>query len=504
MNNIDFTIPQRQSNKGLVLFFALTLKNFVRALWPIMILVLYKFIFNDKPIANDKLFAVYIFYIAIAVILLLIAANTILYFMNFYFYIKNDELIIEKGYLKKVKITIPLDKIQTINTSQNLLQQFLKVVTLEIDTAGSSQKEAKFISLTKETAQALQQKLSEYSITNHEKDDTAESFATHEKKTIIQLGTNDLIKIGISENHLKSMLVIFVFINGIYQQIRDIFRNAVDSASSQAGGILENSGAIFITVMVIICLLLLITFSVLLVILRYFDLNFSRQDGAFILKSGLINKKDIIIPFSKIQVITWSTNPIRKMMDFVSVHIIQASNEDLNKKQAIIIPGCNQSHLAKIQNEIFPQTQTTDWTSHKTHPMFFVRLWMIRICIVAIPLMLMAFYYWQTYAIIGAWVIISGGLSYVSYTKRYLKINTELLQISKGCIGQEFSMMFNFKIQTIKYNQTIFQRRRKTASISILTSGGKKLRIPFIHEQVAIELYNYLLYCTESTDKKWM
>ena len=497
MNNIDFSIPQRQSPKGLILFFAVTLKNIVKAIWPVAIL----FLFKHNSLDTSKLF---IAYTIIGIILVLVVANTILYFMNFYFYIRNNELFIEKGFLKKVKIIIPLDKIQTINTRQNLLQQFLKVVTLEIDTAGSSQKEARFISLTRETADALQETLSVVSNDNNEQIETEESGPIPKKRTILHLNTIDLIKVGFSENHLKSLVVIYLFVNGIYQQLRDIFKNAVDSASNQAGGFIENSGAIFITIMLIISLLLLIAFSILLVILRYFDLRFSRQDGAFVLKSGLINKKDILIPFSKIQVISWSSNPLRKLMDFVSVHIIQASNEDLNKKQAIIIPGCNKTHLATIQNELFPQTQATDWTTHKSHPMFFVRLWIIRVCIIAIPLLIAFFYDWQTYAIIGTWVIISGFLSYVSYTRRYLKINTELLQLSKGCIGQHFSMMFNFKIQTITYNQTIFQRRRKTASISIFTSGGMRLRIPYLQEQVAMELYNYLLYCTESTIKKWM
>jgi putative membrane protein len=278
----------------------------------------------------------------------------------------------------------------------------------------------------------------------------------------------------------------------------------VDAASDQAGGFLENSGTFFITFLVIFSLLMLIIFSVLLVILKYFDLDFSRQDGAFVLKSGLLNKKDIIIPYSKIQIVSWETNPIRKWMNFVSVHITQASNSNIHKKQAIIIPGCNNNNLQTIQNEIFPITNTNEWTRHLSHPIYFIRLWIFRIFLVAIPLVIIFYEFWYIYVFIGAWVIISAFLSYLSYKKRYFNINTQMLYTAKGTIEQEFSLFFNFKIQTIKFKQTYFQRRRKLASISIYISGGKRIKIPYIDDKLATELYNYLLYCVESNDKKWM
>ncbi len=497
MNNIDFSIPQRQSWRGLILFFSISLKNIIKTIWPVVIL----FLFKQNSINEGRLIIVYLI---IAFIFILIAVNTILYFMNFFFYIKENELIIEKGFLKKVKILIPLDKIQTINTKQNIIQQFLKVVTLEIDTAGSSQKEAKFISLTKETADDLQKYLSEFSAIKNQ--DFAETENADHKinKSIINLSVTDLFKIGLSENHLKSLVLIYLFLSGIYQQLKDVFSNAVDVASKQAGGFIENSGIFFISFLIMISLLLLIAFSILMVILKYFDLKFSRQEGAFLLRSGLLNKKDILIPYSKIQIISWSSNPIRQIMNFVSVHIVQASNVDLNKKQAIIIPGCRQDHLKNIQKEIFMNNQDVEWTLHKSHPVFFYRLWIIRVLILAIPIILLLFEFWQTYLIVGIWVVISGIFTYVSYTKRCLKINKNLLMISKGCVGQEFSMMFNFKIQCVKYNQTFFQRRRKTASVSVYTSGGKTLYIPYLQQDIALQLYDYLLYCTESSKEKWM
>jgi putative membrane protein len=122
----------------------------------------------------------------------------------------------------------------------------------------------------------------------------------------------------------------------------------------------------------------------------------------------------------------------------------------------------------------------------------------------AIPAVIFFYTHWQTYVIIGSWIIVSAFFSYLSYKKRYFKISPQMLQTAKGTIEHEFSRILNFKIQTIKYKQTFFQRRRNLASISINISGGKSIKIPYVHEELATELYNYLLYCTESSNKKWM
>jgi len=497
MNKLDFSLPQRQSPKGVILFFGLSLKKIFKLLWPILVL----FLLKSKTIDDQKQL---IIYTVIFVFVLILILNAVLSYLNFYFYIKDNEFVVEKGYLKKIKLTIPLDRIQTINTRQNFIQQLLNVVALEIDTAGSSQQELKFHALTKEVAEGLQLKLSAFAFIHRNSDIPDENTEEPQRKTILQLSTTDLIKVGISENHIKSLLVIYLFVNGIYQQLHDFFKTTLDAASGQASGIIQNSGVLLITILAIFFLLMLIFFSVLLVILQYFDLNFSRQQGAFILKSGLLNKKDVLIPYSKIQIISWETNPIRKWLNFVSVHITQASNTHVKKKQAIIIPGCNSLHLQDIKSEIFPVSDTSEWIRHLSHPMYFIRLWIFRIFIVAIPLIIIFYEFWYIFVFIGAWIIISAFLSYLSYKKRYFIIHPQILLTAKGTIEQEFSQFFNFKIQTIKFRQSFFQRRRNIASIIVYISGGKRIKIPYIHEVLAIELYNYLLYCTESTNKKWM
>ena len=60
-----------------------------------------------------------------------------------------------------------------------------------------------------------------------------------------------------------------------------------------------------------------------------------------------------------------------------------------------------------------------------------------------------------------------------------------------------------FKIQSVEFRQTIFQKRRKLASLHLMNAAGS-MTIPYINALMAKQIYDYLLYHTEVSKKKWM
>jgi putative membrane protein len=60
-----------------------------------------------------------------------------------------------------------------------------------------------------------------------------------------------------------------------------------------------------------------------------------------------------------------------------------------------------------------------------------------------------------------------------------------------------------YKIQAVEFRQTIFQKRRKLASLHLMNAAGT-MTIPFIDETLAKQIYDYLLYHTEVSKRKWM
>ena len=149
MKNLELYNPQRQSVKGIVLFFFQAIRVFFKTFWPLMLV----FIVNNEKLADILIYI----YIGTGILAAIFIVHSILHYLYFYFQFTENEFVITKGYLKKVRIAIPYERIQSVNSKQNILQQLLKVQTIEIDTAGSSKKEVQLIAIDSETAILLQE-----------------------------------------------------------------------------------------------------------------------------------------------------------------------------------------------------------------------------------------------------------------------------------------------------------------------------------------------------------
>jgi putative membrane protein len=82
-------------------------------------------------------------------------------------------------------------------------------------------------------------------------------------------------------------------------------------------------------------------------------------------------------------------------------------------------------------------------------------------------------------------------------------MNNEQIIVSKGAISHQWTQMELHKIQAVEIRQSIFQKKRSLSNLSIMNASGS-ITIPFIDETVAKQIYNYLLYHTEVSKKKWM
>ncbi|NLO68446.1 MAG: PH domain-containing protein, partial [Bacteroidales bacterium] len=132
MSKIDFSRPQRQSAKGLVLIFLQEGRKLIKTFWPVLVAI----VFTNKT--RNRWLEVAAFLLTGLVLTLI---HTILYYLTFKFHIENGQFILRKGYIKRKTLTIPFDRIQNVNTRQSILQQVFGVMSLEIDTAGTDQKE---------------------------------------------------------------------------------------------------------------------------------------------------------------------------------------------------------------------------------------------------------------------------------------------------------------------------------------------------------------------------
>ena len=153
MKQINFDLPQRQSVIGIIVLFTDVFQNIIRAIIPLIAIWIFKF---------DQINKIYLF-LALFILIAIISIVAYIQFINFTFYIdtKKNEFIINKGVFNKTKIVIQLNKIQQVNINQSFIQKIIKVYSLDVDTAGSSNKEVNIRAISKQLADALKTKLLE-------------------------------------------------------------------------------------------------------------------------------------------------------------------------------------------------------------------------------------------------------------------------------------------------------------------------------------------------------
>ena len=150
MNN-QFNSPQKQSSIGVVVMFFDTIRHFIKALWPIIVVWLLKF---------DEINKLYLILGTLLTIVVFVVVSYLKY-INFTFYIddKNNEFIVNEGIFSKTKTTIQLNKIQQVNINQSFIQKIIGVFSVDVDTAGSQKKEGNIRAISHELALSLKASL---------------------------------------------------------------------------------------------------------------------------------------------------------------------------------------------------------------------------------------------------------------------------------------------------------------------------------------------------------
>jgi len=266
MEKSNFNKPQRQSAVGIVVLFGDTFQSIVRAIIPLVAIWLFKF----EQIS--KIFLV----LGVLAVIAVVAIIAYIQYLNFTFYIddENDEFIINKGVINKTKIVIQLNKIQQVNINQSLIQRIIGVHALDVDTAGSSNKEVKIRAISHELAVSLKAKLLENEGQKQFVSDN-DSVEENVENTIIQISFSSLVKVGLTSKYGRTFAVLLAFFATIYENFQQWSRSGVENKIDNY----LNATAAMISVSVIVfgLLILILVINLGRTLIRYFDFIIGKQ-----------------------------------------------------------------------------------------------------------------------------------------------------------------------------------------------------------------------------------
>ncbi|MCC9043250.1 PH domain-containing protein [Myroides sp. M-43] len=496
MRQSNFYRPTRQATIGIIANFLNALQKIVRAFVPLLIV----FFVNKRMELPVSIWGLMIFG---GVISLGIAY---LSYRNFLFYIdkETNSFIIQKGIVNKSKVTIQLDKIQQVNLNQSFINRMINVYSVEIDSAGSKDKEATIPSMSLVDANALK-----YILLNSTNSNCAiENNSVQEESFIRRISVLTLFKVGMTANYLYTLGAILLFFNMLYDTLINKFA-IQEYVNTDEVNTYVNRGipAVVIFYVIILMVIIVLIVNVSRTFLKFWDFKVVLSKGTLLLSHGLLSTRNTIIRPNRVQKIEIVQNYLQSLLDICILKISQVSGEDTdNRRSGLQIPGCSVSE----KNELFSILMKKGEIEYSTILRYNYRYLGFRIFVfIGIPVAVFSLLFIQEFtvstfvSIIFVYSLVVGLALLRLYRVGRLYVSDSFIVIRKGIWDISYSYIQPHKIQKVVLSQLWWQQSSDIGSLVIYTAGGR-MKFSTTNYNELVKLRDKWLYQVESTSLNWM
>jgi len=499
METTNFSTPMRQSQKGIIVIFGVQVYKVIKNTFIPLLLLVISIIRKGKT--NDTIL---FFGIAgILAILLIVLTITILKYRNFKFHVSEHNFHLTSGVINKDNTIIPKTKIQNVSIRQNVIQQIINVVSVNIETAGDDKSEIEINALDKATASALKEQLLVSQISQN---GIVENPTIAEPDVYFKASVKRLFLEGVTQNHLRSFGIMVAFLIGIYTQIRDVVKdlNIAESYSDYMAFDETTILAILFTnfIIVIVVVLISVLFSMIRTFIANYDLRVVEKYNTVEINKGLLQKISLALVPSRIQNIIISTNRLKRYFGLNTLYIKQAMMAKKQQKQLSIV-ALGQEQIQYLTHKLIANLNFDIQRFKPTN--YYIRIMVLRALIITTLINLTCVLFFGILGLSCNIIVIPFSIFYIyiTYHKSYYYLNNNQVFLGSGFIDTITNILEIHKIQVVKIKQSFFQKRRAVASV-IISTASKSIKIPYIKENEANNIHDFLLYKVESENRNWM
>ena len=499
MQITDFSTPMRQSQKGIIVIFGVQLYKVIKNTFiPLIVVGISSFRRNSF---NLKLLT----YITIGIILLLLTllAITILKYLNFKFHVSEQNFYLNSGIINKENTIIPKTKIQNVSIRQNVIQQIINVVSVNIETAGDDKSEIEINALDKSTALALKEELL---VSEIKRDEIIDDFTITEPNVYFKATVKRLFLEGITQNHLRSFGIMAAFLIGIYTQIRDVVKElniAEDYSDYMAYEETTILTILFTNIIIVIVVVFIsVLFSMIRTFITNYDLKVLEKRNTIEINKGLLQKISLALVPSRIQNIIISTNRLKRYFGLNSLYIKQAMMTKKQQNQLSIV-ALGREQIQYLTKKLIANLS---FDIHRFKPSYYyIRIMALRASIILILINIVCILFFKTSGLLCNVIVVPFIVLFIrtTYRKSYYYLDNNHLFLGSGFIDTITDILENHKIQVVKVKQSFFQKRHEVASL-IISTASKSITIPYIKEDEAFNIHDFLVYKVESENRNWM
>lgn len=385
------------------------------------------------------------------------------------YWVENNVLHVKQGLFVKKESYLNKERVQTINTSSNVLYQMLGLKKIQIETAGGGDEaEVSLAGITAEEAAELITLLNEPTPeVKAEKtlDEAAENvvekaIVTEEKQTTeYKLTWKEILLASVTSGQFGLLFSLIFF---VYHQVDEYIPKWIENGVKSY--VMEHDIYGWI-LMIAILLGLSWIISTIGYALKHGDFTVNRRNDEVRISQGLLEKKELVLKLHRIQGITIKEGILRQPFGYcaVQVEVIQSKGTGDEKEKVTLHPIIRKDRVQQLLAHLqLPYELNANITSL---PKAALRRYLIDsfifFAMLAIPLTGISIYF-EKYYIMWALLplaILIFTLGYATFKTNGYSVKGEQITLVYRSVGKYTGLIRRRHVQSMEKTQSYFQRR---------------------------------------------
>ena len=419
-------------------------------------------------------------------LLILGAAN----WWRFLYKLEDDTLHIKSGIFVRKNLYLTKDRIQVIDITSGIIQRMFGLVRLDIQTAGSSSRQAAIDAITREKALEINRILRSLKDSSDKADDLSLRF-DDDKETVlnrIKLPHKELL---IAASTSGSFGIALSILATIFSQIEPLISES--EMFEYLFGLLPSQTD---TVLIITIIVLFVVFAWLIsffsTLFTYGNFKLEVKEKEIVVSRGIFEKKRITVPYNRIQAIHVSEGLIRQPLGYASIHLESAGyGDDKGTGSIVLFPLIKQGNILALLNDILPDYKK-EHEGIKPPPRS-LRRYIFRSAFFITTMT--AALYWLLALNIWIWVlpVLSVFWGWLKYKDAAAASGDDILLLRSRRLSKSTAYIKKRRVQDATLMQSPFQRMRNLCSIQVYVASGdqgKSFRVRDIEFDDGLRLLN--------------
>lgn len=401
--------------------------------------------------------------------------------LRFKFRVEEGELQIEQGVIIHKKLYLTSDRIQVIDISAGVIQRLFGLVAVEVKTAGSSSKQAKINAVTREKAEQLKSLLRK---NNDEVETTDEEEAGQSK--IYSLDSKDLLVAASTSGQLGVALSV---VGALFSQLEQLIPEDQLIRLVEAN-VPRSTSAIMIVFSIVAILVVSWLFSFVSTIIKYYDFEVEVRENELLISRGLFERKQLTIPFNRIQAVQIKEELLRQPFGYASLVIESAGYGEDQGNSTTLFPLIPKQEIYEFIDEVIPEFKT-DISERTNVSQSGLRRYLLRMVWVSLPVILLT---WWTFSLgVYAWLLPIPALllGYQQYRDAEIARGDDTLIVSSRLLSKTTAIIKKYRMQACEIRQNPFQARLQLSNFTVHVASGNQGRSFTIRELNWPDAFSY-------------